>query len=238
MDQASGGGGENVGGHTNAFPEPGAGRRWSHPVGPGRGTAGSAEQPSPLRSTGSPRASRCPRVADRVHRAKTTSGSLLPDGLWDVGQGKTMAPETGLEPVTRRLTAGCSTIELLWNLLSEVNLSRGRRGVNGVVSGMHEQGFQAPGESQPDPAGQRLGRGPKMFKTGPRGMLGRSAGSERRLADGRRPGPCGRLARGDPVRPGGPGRAQPMVCGRPSAPGGGRRTPGGPGACPAWRAFC
>ena len=29
-------------------------------------------------------------------------------------QGK-MAPATGLEPVTRRLTAGCSTIELLWN---------------------------------------------------------------------------------------------------------------------------
>jgi hypothetical protein len=28
---------------------------------------------------------------------------------------KKMAPETGLEPVTRRLTAGCSTIELLWN---------------------------------------------------------------------------------------------------------------------------
>ena len=27
---------------------------------------------------------------------------------------ETMAPETGLEPVTRRLTAGCSTIELLW----------------------------------------------------------------------------------------------------------------------------
>ena len=25
-----------------------------------------------------------------------------------------LAPETGLEPVTRRLTAGCSTIELLW----------------------------------------------------------------------------------------------------------------------------
>src|ERR1044071_4237874 len=30
-----------------------------------------------------------------------------------------MAPEVGLEPTTRRLTAGCSTIELLWN-------SRGR----------------------------------------------------------------------------------------------------------------
>ena len=27
---------------------------------------------------------------------------------------KNLAPETGLEPVTRRLTAGCSTIELLW----------------------------------------------------------------------------------------------------------------------------
>src|ERR1051326_7621597 len=26
-----------------------------------------------------------------------------------------MAPEAGLEPATRRLTAGCSTIELLWN---------------------------------------------------------------------------------------------------------------------------
>lgn len=26
-----------------------------------------------------------------------------------------VAPERGLEPLTRRLTAGCSTIELLWN---------------------------------------------------------------------------------------------------------------------------
>ena len=26
-----------------------------------------------------------------------------------------LAPEAGLEPATRRLTAGCSTIELLWN---------------------------------------------------------------------------------------------------------------------------
>ena len=26
-----------------------------------------------------------------------------------------LAPEVGLEPTTRRLTAGCSTIELLWN---------------------------------------------------------------------------------------------------------------------------
>ena len=25
-----------------------------------------------------------------------------------------LAPEAGLEPATRRLTAGCSTIELLW----------------------------------------------------------------------------------------------------------------------------
>jgi hypothetical protein len=28
---------------------------------------------------------------------------------------KKMAPKVGLEPTTRRLTAGCSTIELLWN---------------------------------------------------------------------------------------------------------------------------
>ena len=27
---------------------------------------------------------------------------------------KKLAPEAGLEPATRRLTAGCSTIELLW----------------------------------------------------------------------------------------------------------------------------
>jgi hypothetical protein len=28
-----------------------------------------------------------------------------------------MAPEVGLEPTTNRLTADCSTIELLWNSL-------------------------------------------------------------------------------------------------------------------------
>lgn len=31
-----------------------------------------------------------------------------------------MAPETGLEPVTYRLTAGRSTIELLGNILAEL----------------------------------------------------------------------------------------------------------------------
>lgn len=31
------------------------------------------------------------------------------------GQGTEMAPEVGLEPTTTRLTAACSTIELLWN---------------------------------------------------------------------------------------------------------------------------
>ena len=30
-------------------------------------------------------------------------------------KGKKMAPEVGLEPTTPRLTAACSTIELLWN---------------------------------------------------------------------------------------------------------------------------
>ena len=34
-----------------------------------------------------------------------------------------MAPEVGLEPTTRRLTAGCSTIELLWKLKWRRNLT-------------------------------------------------------------------------------------------------------------------
>ena len=33
-----------------------------------------------------------------------------------------LAPERGLEPPTYRLTAGCSTIELLWNILSRNDL--------------------------------------------------------------------------------------------------------------------
>ena len=45
-----------------------------------------------------------------------------------------MAPETGLEPVTRRLTAGCSTIELLWNAQCVSNLSAQAVSVNGLVS--------------------------------------------------------------------------------------------------------
>lgn len=40
-----------------------------------------------------------------------------------------MAPETGLEPVTRRLTAGCSTIELLWNPKRTRNLQAGQKSV-------------------------------------------------------------------------------------------------------------
>lgn len=42
-----------------------------------------------------------------------------------------MAPETGLEPVTRRLTAGCSTIELLWNQ-SKKNLTNALFYVNSL----------------------------------------------------------------------------------------------------------
>lgn len=30
-------------------------------------------------------------------------------------KNQTLAPEVGLEPTTTRLTAACSTIELLWN---------------------------------------------------------------------------------------------------------------------------
>src|SRR5439155_1055835 len=44
-----------------------------------------------------------------------------------------VAPETGLEPVTRRLTAGCSTIELLWNSGRRNLLTRCRH-VNGIHS--------------------------------------------------------------------------------------------------------
>ena len=29
----------------------------------------------------------------------------------------TMAPQVGFEPTTYRLTAGCSTVELLWNAI-------------------------------------------------------------------------------------------------------------------------
>ena len=36
-----------------------------------------------------------------------------------------MAPQTGLEPVTYRLTAGCSTIELLRNISRNDLLSQG-----------------------------------------------------------------------------------------------------------------
>ena len=38
-----------------------------------------------------------------------------------------MAPQVGLEPTTYRLTAGCSTIELLWNLLGYCSRSQGFR---------------------------------------------------------------------------------------------------------------
>ncbi len=34
---------------------------------------------------------------------------------WIDNSAKKMAPKVGLEPTTHRLTADCSTIELLWN---------------------------------------------------------------------------------------------------------------------------
>jgi hypothetical protein len=39
-------------------------------------------------------------------------------------KGPVMAPERGLEPPTYRLTAECSTIELLWNIYRDVLLSQ------------------------------------------------------------------------------------------------------------------
>jgi hypothetical protein len=41
-----------------------------------------------------------------------------------------MAPEVGLEPTTTRLTAACSTIELLWNPKRRRNLQMVVRRVN------------------------------------------------------------------------------------------------------------
>ena len=47
----------------------------------------------------------------------------------DCFAGGKLAPEAGLEPATRWLTASCSTIELLWKLKigSDSNRDRGRR---------------------------------------------------------------------------------------------------------------
>ena len=42
-------------------------------------------------------------------------GESLGTGVRGLVLPAKVAPEIGLEPITRRLTAGCSTIELLWN---------------------------------------------------------------------------------------------------------------------------
>ncbi|GEM_PF-1955841 len=41
--------------------------------------------------------------------------TLAVQGVAGAERPEELAPERGLEPLTRRLTAGCSTIELLWN---------------------------------------------------------------------------------------------------------------------------
>jgi|SRR3954454_14926662 hypothetical protein len=50
-----------------------------------------------------------------------------------------MAPEIGLEPITRRLTAGCSTIELLWKPrtrnVTDPNISRQTHSEHGALDG-------------------------------------------------------------------------------------------------------
>src|SRR5258708_6910298 len=61
---------------------------------------------------------------------------------FETSQGKN-APQAGLEPATLRLTAGCSTIELLWNILDQslwelsppptrINILKVSRKVNGT----------------------------------------------------------------------------------------------------------
>ena len=40
-----------------------------------------------------------------------------------------MAPRVGLEPTAYRLTAGCSTIELPWNIGGDIQIRTGDQGV-------------------------------------------------------------------------------------------------------------
>jgi hypothetical protein len=57
-----------------------------------------------------------------------------------------MAPEVGLEPTTTRLTAACSTIELLWNPVPRKgrrNLQTDPGGVNPFSGTFHKRSFLA-----------------------------------------------------------------------------------------------
>ena len=58
----------------------------------------------------------------REKRKGPEGNTLRGLGVTAMVAGENLAPEAGLEPATHRLTAGCSTIELLWNHLTRVLL--------------------------------------------------------------------------------------------------------------------
>ena len=98
-------------------------------AGPGTGTPG-GDRPAP------PRPLR--PVADRPQAlAKTRNAGTLPalaeppSRERESGEGE-VAPQVGLEPTTLRLTAECSTIELLRNVLERAAAEGGPRAERGV----------------------------------------------------------------------------------------------------------
>jgi hypothetical protein len=56
-----------------------------------------------------------------------------------------LAPEAGFEPATSRLTAGCSTIELLWN---SNNCSKSAKKIRFKLFQVNENGFRITAEER------------------------------------------------------------------------------------------
>jgi hypothetical protein len=55
----------------------------------------------------------CPGASNRI---RTDDPFLTMEVLYLLSYGSIMAPQVGFEPTTDRLTADCSTTELLWNI--------------------------------------------------------------------------------------------------------------------------
>lgn len=64
-----------------------------------------------------------------------------------------MAPEVGLEPTTLRLTAACSTIELLWNSEEAGNYRRVEATSNRFRTGPYTSASLATGTKECAPRG-------------------------------------------------------------------------------------
>ena len=58
------------------------------------------------------------------NRARTCDPLLVRQMLSQLSYGSPLAPKVGLEPTTYRLTAGCSAVELLWNIIGYDPLSQ------------------------------------------------------------------------------------------------------------------